>query len=133
MVKERVLSLRILVVDDEEYIQNIIRDFLKVLGHEVSTASDGIEAVRAYREALESSQPFDAVIMDFIMPEMNGKDATQAILKIDPEARVIICSGYTDDSTMADFGDHGFKAVLPKPFYVKDVEKALGELFQEEE
>jgi CheY-like chemotaxis protein len=93
---------------------------------DVAAAGDGAEAIEIFSTARESGQPFDAVIMDLTIPGgMGGKEAVSKILEIDPKARVIVSSGYSDDPVMADFRTHGFCAVLPKPYRIDELENVL--------
>ncbi|MBI2362432.1 MAG: response regulator, partial [Elusimicrobia bacterium] len=70
--------------------------------------------------------PFCAVVMDLTVPGgMGGKEAVRRLLAMDPAARVIVSSGYSNDRTLSDFAAHGFAASLPKPYTVAEVAQAL--------
>ena len=78
---------------------------------------DGTLALERYRQALETDNPFDLVILDLTIPGgMGGKEVVKQILALHPLAKVIVSSGYADDPLMAHYVDYGFKAVVPKPF-----------------
>ncbi|HEV8132616.1 MAG TPA: ATP-binding protein [Acidobacteriota bacterium] len=122
-------SGRVLVMDDEEIIRDSIGELLGELGYEVDFASDGASAISLYQEALAVGNPFDAVIMDLTIPGgMGGKEAIRRLREIDPKARAIVSSGYSEDPVMADFREYGFSAVLVKPFRVDDVGRVLAEV-----
>jgi PAS domain S-box-containing protein len=116
----------VLVMDDEEMIRDLTSAMLTQLGYEVKTCADGGEAVSRYRAALEAGAPFSAVIMDLTIPGgMGGKEAAGMILALDPEARLIVSSGYSNDPVMAQYADFGFSATLLKPYTVSDIAQAL--------
>ncbi len=120
---------RILVMDDESYIRDLMKDMLDLLGYETVVVKNGEEAIHEYSEALNSENPFRAVIMDLTIPGgMGGKDAIRELLKIDPHVRSIVSSGYSADSIMANFGDFGFKGILQKPFKIEEVGMMLDEV-----
>ena len=120
---------RVLVMDDEEIIREHLGKGLGVLGYRVETASEGGEALEKYRKAKEAEKPFDAVILDLTVPgAMGGRETIKKLLQIDPEVRAIVSSGYSNDPIMADYGKHGFKAALCKPYSVKTLSKTLLEV-----
>ena len=113
---------RILVMDDEDFILQVTSDILEGLGYHVDTASDGEEALRKYREAMALGERFDIVIMDLTIPGgMGGKEAVGQLLGIDPGARAIVSSGYSNDPVMAQFRDFGFVGVVPKPYKIEEL------------
>jgi PAS domain S-box-containing protein len=119
-------NLRILVMDDEDMLLNIAFEMLTVLGHQVETTTNGAEALTLYQEALEQGIPFDTVIMDLTIPGgMGGKEAGTKLLGLDPQAKIVVASGYSNDPIMANYQDYGFVAMLIKPFLMHDLEKVL--------
>jgi PAS domain S-box-containing protein len=120
---------KILVMDDEEIIRKMLNNMLSLAGYKAELTSDGAEALEKYAEALESGEPFDAVIMDLTIPGgMGGKEAVKKLLKIDPGARVIVSSGYATDAIMSEYKKYGFCAVIAKPYSVKQLEETLRSL-----
>ncbi len=123
---------RVLVMDDEILIRDVAARFLKVMGFEAALAEDGSAALDMYRQAKESGQPFDIVIMDLTIPGgMGGKEAVQNLLVYDPEAVAIVSSGYSNDPIMSNCEAHGFKGVVKKPFRIEELSDALRVLFGE--
>jgi PAS domain S-box-containing protein len=117
---------RILVMDDEEIIRDLSVEFLTLLGHTVETAPDGEEALRVYGKAARARRPFDAVIMDLTIPGgLGGKEAIKQLRKLDPHARAIVSSGYSHDPVMAEYENHGFDAVIAKPFRIEDLREVV--------
>ena len=117
---------RILIMDDEEIIRELLGEFLAQLGYETESASDGLEAVNIYKEARDGGRPFKAVIMDLtIQGGVGGKEAIKLLLKEDPEARAIVSSGYSNDPVVANYRDYGFSGYLNKPYKVMMLSKVL--------
>lgn len=122
-------SGRILLMDDEETVRNIASKMLKLLGYEVETANDGSEAIRLYKQEMESDNPFDIVIMDLTIPGgVGGKEAVGRLLEIDRRAKVIASSGYSNDPIMAGFQGHGFSGVILKPYDIKELSEVISKV-----
>jgi PAS domain S-box-containing protein len=120
---------KILIMDDEEMVRNMAEEMLSRLGHEVVLAKDGYEAVRLYRESLETDKPIDLAIMDLTIPGgMGGKEAIKEILSANPEAKVIVSSGYSNDPVMSSFKDYGFSGAVVKPYQLEQLAKAINEV-----
>lgn len=120
---------RILVMDDETFVREVVGEMLDFIGFTAEFAQDGMEAVKQYEEAMNSGNRFDAVIMDLTIPEgMGGKEAVKRLLEIDPEAKVIVSSGYSEDPVMSDYKSYGFKGVAAKPFKIEELNKTLHEV-----
>jgi CheY-like chemotaxis protein len=118
---------RVLIMDDEEIIRNVVGEMLMQLGYDVGFAEDGAEAIRLYREAMEASRPFHAVIMDLTIPGgMGGKEAIAKLREIDAHVKAIVSSGYSNDPVMANFKEYGFIDVVTKPYKMKDMSEILG-------
>lgn len=110
----------VLVMDDEAMIRDMISDMLACLGYQVTVSENGAEAVSLYQTALESGTPFSVVLMDLTIPGgMGGKEAAALILAIDPKARLIVSSGYSNDPIMSDYRTYGFCAAVAKPYNMK--------------
>jgi len=112
----------VLVMDDEEIIRDLASMMLTDLGYRVMVCANGEEAIELYKSGLKLGSPFSAVIMDLTIPGgMGGKEAAQHIIKIDPDARLIVSSGYSTDPIMAEYSDFGFKATLLKPYSIEEI------------
>jgi len=119
-------AAHILVMDDDRTIRDVLEGLLKMLGHTVSQAIDGEEAIGRYRDAHQRGDAFGAVIVDLTVPGgMGGQQAAQEILKMDPQARIIVSSGYPTDPVMADHEHYGFKSSIVKPFRFEELRTAI--------
>jgi CheY-like chemotaxis protein len=113
-------------MDDEEFIRDVAIQMLSKMGYEVSVAKDGNDAIEIYRQAQQSKEPFDAVIMDLTIPGgMGGKEAIQKLKKLDPNVKALVSSGYSNDPIMSNFRDFGFEGVVKKPYRIQDMSDAL--------
>jgi len=113
---------RVLIMDDEEFILQVTSDILQSLGYEVDVAHDGEEALERYGQAMREGRKFDVVIMDLTIPGgMGGKETIGQLLKMDPRARAIVSSGYSNDPVMANHEDFGFVGVVPKPYKIEEL------------
>jgi len=117
---------RILVMDDEKSITDIATKLLSKLGYEVTTAADGVEAIKLVKKANKFKRPFDAVILDLTVPGgMGGAETIRKIHEIAPQVKAIVSSGYSNDPVMSDYKQHGFTAVIPKPYELSQLTKIL--------
>lgn len=123
---------RILVMDDELILRQLIAQMLVRLGYDAEVAGCGEEALERYREALESGCPFDAVILDMSVPDgMGGMETIQALRELDRGIKAIVSSGYAGDPVMDDCFKWGFCGRIPKPYQMRDLERTLNEVFSE--
>lgn len=123
---------KILVMDDEPEIRELIEQMLQTQGHAVVLAENGSKAIELFLKAKASSQPFDAVILDLTIPDgMGGKDTLNALFKIDPDVKAVVISGYSNDPVMADPGSYGFKGALLKPFSMKELAEVMKRLIRQ--
>ncbi len=128
--KRKVLfQAKILIMDDEEMVREVIKGMINMLGHEVILSTNGTEALNLYQEAMISGNPISLIIMDLtISGGMGGKDAVREVHNIDPKAKVIVSSGYSNDPVMANFRDYGFCAKIVKPFEFQDLSRVISQV-----
>jgi CheY-like chemotaxis protein len=120
---------RILVMDDEPLVREVVGKMLHALGYEPVLAQEGREALELYARAQASGEPIAAVILDLTIPGgMGGMEAIQHLLAQDPQVKAIVSSGYGGESIMADFKSHGFREVIAKPYRVEELGKVLHEV-----
>lgn len=115
------MAEKILIVDDAAFMRMMIKDILTKNGFVIAgEASDGAEAVELYKETVP-----DLVTMDITMPDMNGIDALKEIKRIDPDAKVIMCSAMGQQAMVIDAIQAGAKDFIVKPFQAERVIEAI--------
>ncbi len=125
---------RILIVDDQELVLRMLKTMLNRMGYAAESATDGALATEMYREAYLSDTPFDLVILDLTIPGgMGGVETLSELLKLDPNVKAIVSSGYSDDPVMADYKDYGFCGAVPKPYTMAQLAALLKFVFREED
>jgi PAS domain S-box-containing protein len=119
---------RILLMDDDADVVDVTKDMLQMLGYDTETAACGRTAIERFRDAEAAGCGYDAVILDLTVPGgMGGADAVPQIRELRPDVPVVVTSGYADDAVLARFRDYGFDGVLPKPFGLADLTRAIDE------
>jgi len=120
---------RVLIMDDEEIVRLVAGELITTLGHEAEFAEHGEAALQAYRNAKAAGRPFDIVILDLtIRGGMGGAETVRKLLEIDPDAKTVVSSGYSDDLVTSTYRKHGFRAFLKKPYDVTDLQAILNAL-----
>ncbi|MGD8502736.1 MAG: response regulator, partial [Syntrophobacterales bacterium] len=118
-------SETILLVDDEEFIRELGIDVLGQAGYEVLTAADGESALQLYRQAQER---IALVILDLIMPGMGGRKCLEELLRLNPQVKVLIASGYSSDASTKGALETGAKSFVSKPYDTKHLLKLVREV-----
>ncbi len=122
-------SGKILIMDDEEVICELVMHTLTPLGYDVTESRDAATCVKHYAEAMLSGKPFDAVIMDLTIPGgVGGKEAIKQLMEIDPSVKAIVSSGYATDPVMSRHREYGFCAMLAKPYEIADLARIVHEV-----
>jgi PAS domain S-box-containing protein len=123
---ELVGSGNVLIMDDEEIVREVAGEIIQHLGFETDFAVDGQEALEKYSQAMKNGNPYTMVVMDLTVPGgMGGGEAIKKLLEIDPRAKAVVSSGYSNNPIMANFSKFGFKGVISKPFRLDEVQKTL--------
>jgi PAS domain S-box-containing protein len=117
----------ILVVDDEAQIREITAIILENYNYRILAASNGIEAIALYAQ---HKHQINAVLMDIMMPEMDGITAIRTLQKMNNQVQIIACSGLNSIEVFAQAHDYNVKAVLPKPYTARELLKSLHHLFR---
>jgi signal transduction histidine kinase/ActR/RegA family two-component response regulator len=116
----------LLIVDDEEMIKETLKGMLESLNYKVIFAKDGKNALKMYKSHLDE---IDAILMDIQMPVMDGVEAAEKILKINPKARIVFMSGYAEAKSFDKLRKMGHQLFLKKPYKITNladiIQKAL--------
>jgi len=119
--EEAAMSLgRVLVVDDEPEVRQLLQEFLSGRGYEVRVSGDGMAAL----DSLDVLRP-DLVLLDVAMPEMDGVEALKRIVMIDPPVPVIMVTANADISLTSKLLAMGAVDYIPKPFDLDYLEQAV--------
>ena len=117
----------ILLVDDEEMIIESAGEMLEELGYTVLTARGGKEALKILKQ---TKQKIDMVILDMIMPDMSGSDTYNALMEINPDLKVLLCSGYSVDGQATEILSRGCEGFIQKPFTLRNLSTKVRETFE---
>jgi PAS domain S-box-containing protein len=117
---------RVLIMDDEEIVRDVVGQMLTRMGYDVEFALNGTEAIEVYRRAWDAQKPFDAVILDLTIPMGIGVRETMKRLRdIDPQVRAVVSSGFSNDPMMREFKKFSFAGALAKPYRQEELGKML--------
>jgi two-component system cell cycle sensor histidine kinase/response regulator CckA len=122
---------KILVMDDEELVRTVAGKMLEFLGYQAVLARNGEEAINLYQVHRDNGQPFDAVILDWLVPDgMDGVQTMESLLRIDPTAKGILSSGFGEQDRDGHKISAGFSGNISKPYELKTlgsvIEAVLG-------
>ncbi len=119
-------SGKILLMDDEEFIIEIVDEMLRLMGYDVVSTKTGEEAVESVKEAAAKMDSFDACILDLTIPGgMGGKEAAERIKQLSPETVIIAASGYSEDPVFSNPSGYGFNDSIVKPFRISELSDVL--------
>jgi CheY-like chemotaxis protein len=117
---------KVLVMDDEDIIRELIRSVLVKCRYKVSLARDGIEAINRFKKAENIGHPFDVVILDIHVSEgMAGDEAIVKLREMDADVRAILLTGDITHQAVAHYEKLGFKAAIIKPFTRDELLEAI--------
>ncbi len=116
------LSGTVLIVDDEEIVRAVCKDMLTAFGMQVMTASDGEEALEVFGD---NADRIDYIIMDLTMPKMDGMTAFRELIRIRPDAKVILSSGYDQKDSLQQLSGKGLTGFIQKPYTLDNLYRVL--------
>jgi CheY-like chemotaxis protein len=120
-------SARILLVEDDAMVRSQVERQLRALGHHVTVAPDGVEALRL----ITGSPEFDLVMTDVVMPNgVNGRELAERARALIPDLRVLLTSGHSEDAIGRRGGERRGDAFLPKPYRRAELERKIALLLQ---
>jgi two-component system cell cycle sensor histidine kinase/response regulator CckA len=112
----------ILVIDDEKMIRDMSCDILFALGYKVLLAPNGSEGIRIYKQ---HKNEISVVILDLIMPKMNGMTCYEKLKRINPQVKVIVTSGISETKQRNDLEKMGINAYIVKPFSLQNIAETI--------
>ena len=112
----------ILVAEDEAILRGLLRRWLENLGFRVLETRDGLEALEVYQQ---HQQEISLLLLDYKMPRLDGVEALLELRKLDPQVRVILSSGYTEERAIEEHGDAGWAGFLQKPYDQTELKDAI--------
>ncbi len=118
----------ILFVDDEDVIIDVNREILESLGYKVVSAKSGQEAIDVYRKL---SGKIDLIILDMIMPGMDGEETYDSLKKVNAEVKVILSSGYSKNEQAKAILEKGCQAFIQKPFSISDLSMTIRQVLDQ--
>ncbi len=120
---------KILVMDDEQIVREVIGEMLVSLGYDVSFSKEGKEAIKLYKEAMNSGEKYDFVIIDLtIQGGMGGKETILKLKELDPDIYAIVSSGYSNSTIISEYSNYGFKECIKKPYNTLELANTLAKL-----
>jgi DNA-binding NtrC family response regulator len=117
---------KVLLMDDEQIILDVMGEILTFLKYDFMSARDGLAAIDLYKKEKAAGSPFDMVILDLSVPNgLGGKETIELLRNVDPAVKAVISSGYTNDPVVKDFSHYGFSERLTKPYNINDMKNLL--------
>lgn len=119
----------VLVVDDEDLVRSMITDRLDLLGYDTIVAVDGEQCIREFKTHIDR---IDLVLLDFMMPGMNGVEVFEELITVEPNVKVILSTGYATEEVTSMFSGRKPDAVIHKPYSLQDLKEELNRIFQKQ-
>jgi len=116
---------RVMVVDDEENIREVLSNYLESMNYSVETAEDGQEALKNYKKG-----DFDLIISDLLMPNIDGLELLKRIREVDKDVIFLMITGYPSIETAVDAIKKGAYDYITKPFHMEDVKLRIERAFE---
>ncbi|MGQ9669777.1 MAG: PAS domain S-box protein [Desulfosoma sp.] len=117
---------RILIMDDDPIVRDVLLAMLEHLGFESEATAEGMEALARYQQALAEGKPFDGVILDLTVPGgVGGREVVKKLKALDPHVRAVASTGYSTDPVLSQPQACGFQAGIAKPYRMEDLEKVV--------
>jgi len=126
LTSKKLIEGTVLVLDDDPEVRNSLSLMLDSLGLQVETAEHGRQALDLYRKSLDLGSKPDIVLMDLTIPGgMGGQETIGPLLEMDPDAKAIVISGYSQNPVISEYRKFGFKAAIAKPIMVTELGHVL--------
>ncbi len=115
-------SARVLLIDDEQIVRHTARRLIESLGYEVEVAEDGQAGVELFSR---TPYDFNVIVLDMVMPRLNGEDAFHQLRAARPDIPIVLCSGYSLDESVTRLREEGLAEHLTKPYRRRDLGESL--------
>lgn len=122
-------SINVLYAEDNKVLRDVMEDLLEHYFNNLDVAEDGQEALEMYLKMHDNNTPYDLIITDINMPNMNGIDMSREILKLEPSQKIIVVSAYSEYIT--SLKEIGITAILSKPIQYKELSGCIFEVSKE--
>jgi len=123
-------SYRLLIIDDDQSVLNLLENYLTNNNYDVVCVSNGLDGLKR----IESGENgFDLIITDLVMPDMNGKELSEKIIKLYPDIKVLFTSGYTENHLVKSGELENNINFLPKPYTAKSLLTFVRKILKSEE
>ncbi len=117
---------KVLVLDDDNMLREVIVEMLTSLHYQADSVADGVEAIALYKNAQLNGVGYDAVILDLTIPAgMGGVTVVKELREFNPMLKAIVSSGYYHDPVLANYQEYGFQAMLKKPYTIDNLDEVL--------
>jgi len=120
-------TAQIMIVDDDPLVRKVVTAMLNRIGYSVIIAESGFDAIEIYKE---KQGEISLVILDMVMPNMDGVSCFYELKKINPAVKVIVSSGYIDNSSIDDMKNDGLCGFISKPYSYDELEKVVANALQ---
>lgn len=122
---------KILVLEDDEIVAEIVTEILSIEGYDVDCSESGEKAFALYENAFLSGRPYDAVLLDLTIKEGMGGHATmQKLIELDSNVKGIVTSGFVNDPIIKYYSNYGFKAAICKPYMSRELLETIEKTLQ---
>jgi CheY-like chemotaxis protein len=118
-------SLRILYIDDEPTLRTLLHDILELNHHQVTVAASGKEGLELFRSRLRGNEPYEVVITDFGMPEMDGRHVARALRAESPHTPIVMLTGWGTMMKVDGEVVPEVDAVVGKPPHIEELNNLL--------
>ena len=120
--KKSAVKATILIVDDQEMVRTMVADLLGGMNYSVLTAKDGVDAIEMLRGMKEETEPgkspVDLIILDMILPKIDGRETYRRIKEIDPDVKVVLSTGYDVNNIVSEVLSDGAVGFIQKPYHI---------------
>lgn len=119
------MQKRALIIEDDELVRKTLIEMLSLCGFSVITANTGREGINLFKFAIKNNENIEFVLLDLVLPDMNGTSIMEELRAINPSVKVVISTGLADDIAIKNWEKFGFKGILLKPYALKDLKEVL--------